>query len=78
MNNKIIYDYSKLRGRVIEKFKKIKNYAPALGISKTSLSNKLNNKVPFNQEEITRSVELLDIPYNEINLYFFAEIVKKL
>ena len=71
------YDYSKLRGRIIEKLGSIKKYAELLEISDTALSNKLNNKVPFNQDEIYKSIkkDVLDIDSLEIYIYFFKEKV---
>ena len=71
------YDYSKLRGRIIEKLGNLKNYAELLGISDTALSNKLSNKVPFNQDEILRSMEkeVLDIESVEVTHYFFTQKV---
>lgn len=71
------YDYSKLRGRIIEKLGSIKKYAELLELSDTSISNKLNNKVPFNQDEILKSIdpEVLDIDVLEIPVYFFKKKV---
>lgn len=71
------YDYAKLRGRIIEKLGNLKTYAELLGISDTALSNKLSNKVPFNQDEILRSMEkeVLDIEAVEVSHYFFAQKV---
>lgn len=71
------YDYSKLRGRIVEKLGSIKKYAELLKLSYTSISNKLSNKTPFNQDEILRSIEsdVLDIDVTEIPIYFFAQKV---
>lgn len=71
------FDYSKLKGRVIEKVGSLKRYAELLNISDTSISNKLNNKVPFTQDEIFRSadIDVLDIKLDDIKLYFFAKKV---
>ena len=71
------YEYSKLRGRIIEKLGNLKTYAELLGISDTALSNKLSNKVPFNQDEILKSMgkEALDIEATEVSQYFFTQKV---
>lgn len=71
------YDYSKLKGRIIEKLGSLKRYAELLNISDTSISNKLNNKVPFTQDEILRSADedVLDIDLDNIKLYFFNKKV---
>lgn len=71
------YDYSKLRGRVIEKLGSLKNYAKGLGISETTLFKKLNNKVPFNQDEIFDSIKILDLDVanGDIQSHFFTQKV---
>lgn len=73
------YDYSKLRGRIVEKLGYIKNYALKLNISETALYNKLSNKVPFTQDEILISMQedILDIKPDEICNYFFNQKVGK-
>ena len=71
------YDYSKLRGRITEKLGSLKNYAESLHLSDTAVSNKLKNKTAFSQDEILESIkkEVLDIPKEEIALYFFTQKV---
>ena len=69
---KINYDYSKLRGRIVEKKGNIKKFSSDLGISETSLSNKLNNKTSFTQDEILESIFILEIDNNCIKDYFFS------
>ena len=76
INVKIEYDYSKLIGRIIEKFGSQKKFAPAVRLSERSLSLKLNGLVPFKQPEIDKSAELLSIPEKEIGLYFFTRKVQ--
>jgi ORF5 len=67
------YDYSKLAGRITEKFKSNYKFAAALGISDSSISAKLNNKTSFSQKEILESIELLSIPVEELKEYFFKQ-----
>lgn len=68
------FDYSKLRGRIIEKFGSIKAFAKAYGLSHVTMSNKLNGKVAISQDDIMKMAkpELLDIQPEEIHEYFFA------
>ena len=68
----LIFDYSKLKGKITEKFKTQDAFAEALGVSRVSLSMKLNNKSEFDQYEMRRSCELLGIPISEMNIYFFT------
>lgn len=68
------FDYSKLRGRIIEKFGSIKAFAEAYGLSSVTMSNKLNGKVAISMEDIIKmsSPEFLDIQPCEYHLYFFV------
>jgi DNA-binding XRE family transcriptional regulator len=69
------FDYSKLRGKIREVFNTQDEFAKAIGLSNTSISAKLNNKVEWSQQEINKAAEVLRIPDNEIYVYFFAEKV---
>ena len=69
------FDYSKLRGKIIEVFSKQGSFAKAMQMSEHTLSLKMNNKVFFTQKEIKRASDLLNIPYADINEYFFKEKV---
>ncbi len=73
----MMFDYSKLRGKIREKYGTEGEFAKALGISKTSLSDKLNNKVSFTSSEINKACELLDISIRFIPIYFFTPNVKE-
>ena len=67
------FDYSKLRGRIVEKFGTQQAFAKALGVSARTLSLKMNNRIPFGQDEIDRIITLLqDTPQN-IKAYFFTK-----
>ena len=66
------YDYSKLIGKIIEKFGKRSAFAKAMKLSEHSLSMKLNSKISFKQEEIVKACGLLGIDFSEIPVYFFA------
>ena len=70
-------DYSKLLGRITEQFGTQANFSQAMGLSERSISLKLNNKVSWKDEEIARAVELLEIDFNEIPLYFFKYEVQQ-
>ena len=72
------YDYSKLRGKIKEIFNTQEKFADAMGISKTTISYKLNGMVEWTQEEIERAVDILNIPWGEIHAYFFTRKVEKI
>ena len=67
-----IFDYSKLRGRIREKFKTESAFGKAMNLSHNSLSKKLNGYIQFTQNEIDRAIMLLEIPDDEISTYFFT------
>lgn len=70
------YNYNKLKGKIVEKFGTQINFAEQMGMSERTLSLKLNNKIFFRQNEITRAAKLLEISGDEIQLYFFTTKVK--
>lgn len=72
---KIMYNYSKLKGRVTECFDTQENFANAMGMSRVSISQKLNNISYFSQYEIDKACELLSIDTTEIPTYFFTHKV---
>ncbi len=70
------YDYRKLRGRIIEKYGTLKDFALKMQWSDRTLSLKMNGKVFWKQPEIMKAAKLLDIPFSEIAEYFFNQIVQ--
>jgi len=66
------YDYSKLRGRIIEKFGTIGNFQKHLDVSNVVVSKKMNNKVRLSHDDITQWADLLEIPMDQIGVYFFT------
>lgn len=75
MEDKITYDYSKLKGRMKQKGITQEELALEIGIDKSTLSLKLNNQSLFTQDEINKIVKILEIPAEEIKEYFFTEKV---
>lgn len=70
------FDYSKLRGRIVEKYGTLDSFAKAIGMSSHSLSNKMNNRKYWKQTEIAKAMKLLSIPEVKMNDYFFAEKIQ--
>jgi transcriptional regulator with XRE-family HTH domain len=70
-----MYDYSKLRGRIVEKYGTLSNFAEALGITLVVVSQKMNNKSGFSRADIEKWSNLLDISSSEYDVYFFAHKV---
>lgn len=70
------FDYNKLRGKIREKFGTQRKFAKSIGMSVSTLSFKLNNKVSWTQQEINLACELLDIEDEEVTVYFFKKKVQ--
>ena len=73
------YDYSKLLGRIIEKFGTQGNFAEAVGKSENTISRKLNGKMAITTDDIKEwsKPELLDIEPLKIGIYFFKQKVQE-
>lgn len=78
MCEKIVFDYSKLKGRIIEKYETQGKFAAVNQLSDRSMSLKLNNGIGLSQDEILKWCELLDIKIVEIPAYFFCKKVSNL
>lgn len=74
----IIYDYRKLNGRIVEICGTQAVFAEKMGLSERTISLKLNNKIAWKQSEIQKAVEILGIPNDEIQVYFFTKKVQNM
>lgn len=70
------FDYSKLRGRIKEKYGSEREFAKALGISAPTLSSKLNNTTDWTSDQVLISCELLDIEPAEMSIFFYSLVRK--
>lgn len=76
----VVYDYSLLRGKIVEKFGSIGNFVEHMRekgnfVTYVQFSKKMNNKNGFVQCEIDSISKVLDIPESEIYEYFFRKQV---
>lgn len=71
---KIQFDYSRLRGRIIEKFGSFTAFAMATGQKKSNLSSKLSNKARISSEEMLAwsAPDKLDIPPADLYVFFLT------
>lgn len=69
----MIYDYSRLRGRIREKYGTETAFAEKMGVSTVTLSSKLNNRKAFTQPEIFEAMGLLGIHRDQISDFFFCD-----
>ena len=65
--------YAALRGKIVEVFGTNAAFADAIGMDGSTLSAKLNNKSPWKREEIEKACGLLDIPLENVFVYFFSK-----
>lgn len=72
------FDFSKLRGRIIEKFGTYANFAAAVGYGAPVISAKLSNQCRISMADIYKWIQpqVLDIPPEEISVYFFTPEVR--
>ncbi len=69
------FDYSKLESRILSFYGSKKKYAEvSKTLCRTSLTHKLNNKVPFDDLEMKEASELLRFEkgVKDIPIYFFT------
>lgn len=66
------FNYTELVKLIRFKYGTQDNFARHLGIGRVSLSQRLNNKLDFSQDEILKSADLLEIPKKDIPKYFFC------
>lgn len=78
VKTKIIYDYSKLCGKIREVFGTQSNFAKEVPMNEATLCNKLASKVDFSQKEMNRTCDLLHEPYSMIPIYFFTHKVQEI
>lgn len=66
----ITFNYSKLRGKIMEKYRSYRDFANEISISPKALGDKLSGKYPFKQEEMQKIKDVLAL--SSIDEYFFC------
>lgn len=71
--------YSKLIGRIIEKFGSRRAFAKAVGFAENTISKKLSGKMAITTDDIIEwsKPELLDIQPNEYHEFYFTPKVQE-
>ncbi len=69
----MLKNYNKLRGKIRERGLTLAELARQIGMSNTSISNKLSGKTDFSLSEIRDIVRVLEISIETIPSYFFAQ-----
>lgn len=65
------FNYSKLKGRIVEKYGTQGKFAEALGVNQMTVSRKLNGENAFTRTDMLIWAELLKIDRADIGSYFF-------
>lgn len=70
------FEFRSLVALIIANYGSRKAFAEKLGISKGTLSMRLNNKSRWPLEDIMKACDLLDIDPKDIGVYFFTTKVR--
>lgn len=73
----MMYDYSKLSGKIAEICATQGAFSIDMKLSERSISLKMNNKREWKQNEISRACSVLGIQAKEIPEYFFNHEVQR-
>lgn len=68
----MLFDYSKIKGRIIEKVGSLGKFAEAMGWSIQTQHKKLSGRIPWTQKDMITAVRVLDLEIDDIPAYFFA------
>lgn len=68
-----MYDYSKLLWDCRQRSISLDMLASCAGISQNALSNKLNGKTSFKQDEMIKIMNMIGQPIETIAQYFFCK-----
>ena len=72
----LCFNYSKLKGRIIEICGSNGAFIDGMGWSRPTYARKMSGESEWTDKEIAKAAELLKIDFSEIHLYFFALIVQ--
>ena len=67
-----IFDTSKLRGRIVEKYGTYEAFFKKLDMSRVQASKKLNGKSEFTRKDVWKWSDLLDIDLKDVGLFFYV------
>lgn len=68
-----MFETSKLRGRIVEKFGTLKAFSKAVHNSESFISQYMNGKKILDQKMIDSWASALEIPTTEYDEYFFTK-----
>jgi hypothetical protein len=71
------YKTERLKSRIVEKYGDQKSFAQASGINRSKVCRLLKGETEWSGSDMMKAVRLLNIPFNEIDVYFFDDAVEK-
>lgn len=74
----IPFNYSKLRGRIVEKCGTQQEFAKTMELSEKTVSLKMQGKIPWKQTDIMKALDVLDLDASDVQDYFFAVEVQNI
>lgn len=69
----MMFDYTKLRERIIKTFGNYEEFAERVGCTLNHITNVLNNERELTRGNISEWALVLSVPADEIESYFFTE-----
>ena len=70
-----MYDYNKLRGRIVEKYGSAQKFSEAIGLSNVTISRKLMGLSEFSQSDIEKWSQFLEINSKDYASFYFTRKV---
>lgn len=68
-----MFDFARLKGRIREICSTDTAFAQAMGLNRSTISERLNGKSDFSADEIWKACQILHISADQIGDYFFRE-----
>lgn len=70
----LIFDYSRLKGKIIEKYDTQSKFIESISMSEPTFIKKINSNGYFTQKEIIEIMNKLDVEINDLNIcnYFYC------
>lgn len=65
-------NYALLRGKIRAKYGTERHFSEVLQTSQMNVSRKFNGKTDFTRRDMIKWCSLLDIPLEEVGIYFFC------
>lgn len=72
-----MYNTTKLKARIVEKFGSQNKFAEAIGVDKSVVSKCLNEGRDWKGSNLIKAMRVLEIGDSEVDSYFFTPAVKK-